>query len=151
METVMRLVMCNWTWSHFAWEYLDSTRLDFTWKSRQTSRTLIFILFYFFCQTGSKGWGTLLGVAFSQMATCPLKLHPSLMSSKTTIYPRPPNPYAAFSQLAPPSPGPFCPLELSLCEKKKKKDKNTTRREFMVSADLPLKIWTFQTFSQKPK
>ena len=100
METVMRLVMCNWTWSHFAWEYSDPARLDFTWRGRQISRTLfaqrIFFFFFFFFELGNTSQSR-----FSQMATCPVQLHPSLMSPKTTINPTPSNPHTLLSHNPP--------------------------------------------------
>lgn len=146
METVMRLVMCNWTWSHFAWEYSDPARLDFTCKSRQTSRTL-FVQRLVFFWAGSADWGTLLRVSFFPNGYMSSRVAPFSYVPKTTINPRPHNPHTAFSQPTPPSLGLFCPLELSLCEE----DKNTAPCEFMVPSELPLKIWTFQSFALKPK
>lgn len=133
METVMRLVMCNWTWSHFTWEYSDLTRLDFTWRSRQTSRAQFAQRPSFWEQQAQAvehfSEPLFPNGCMSNAAVCTLLLCPQ----KTTI-----NPHTAFWQRTPPLLGLFCPLELSLHEE----DKNTAPWEFMGPAELPLKIQT---------
>lgn len=123
METVMRLVMCNWTWSHFAQQYSASTY--FTWKSTLIAQRLRLLW------AESTGLGTLLSCC-SQMSSAVVPF--SYVPKKTTIYP-----HTAFSQVAPPSMWLVCPLELSLYEK----DKNTACCEFMAPSELPLKTQPF--------
>lgn len=129
--------MCNWTWSHFAWEYSDPTRLDFTWKSRQTSHTQ-FVKRLCFFEQGPKA-----GEHFSE-SLFPKWLHVHcsctlLLCPQNHNQPPPSCPHTAFLQLTPPSLELICLLELSLY----KEDKNTARCEFMSLSELPLKIWTF--------
>lgn len=139
METVMRLVMCNWTWSLFCPRIfkLDSVAFQLEKAHRHSAHTN--------CSKAPaslKQWAQVeahVSVAFPK---CPGQLNPSLMSSPPP--PPPPkkptiNPHTAFSQVAPPSLWLVCPLELSLYEQ----DKNTACCEFMAPLELPLKTQPF--------